>query len=217
MITVPEVVEKLIKNQPFIEEGLREGIINFSALARRLQPEIKRELLKDVQEGAIIMALKRMTHKNKRIISPLKRAFKEKPELIVRSNLCDITVHSNDFTADKHRKILEHLNPNKEAFLSISQSVFETTIFASRELKKPILKLFDPKKIVADFNQLSSITIRLTKETTTIPGVYYFILKALAWEGINLMDLVSTYTELTIVLEEKDIDKAFTVIKGLFA
>ena len=51
------------------------------------------------------------------------------------------------------------------------------------------------------------------------PGVYYSILKQLAWEGINLVEVSSTYTELTLILHEKDINRAFSIIhnfvKGL--
>ncbi len=47
-------------------------------------------------------------------------------------------------------------------------------------------------------------------------GIYGNILKALAWEGINVSEVVSTLKELTIVLEEKLIDAAFSIIKRLF-
>jgi hypothetical protein len=61
---------------------------------------------------------------------------------------------------------------------------------------------------------LSSITILLTKETVNIPGVYYSILKLLAWNEINVIDVISTYSELTIILSNNDIDKAFSILKN---
>ncbi len=56
----------------------------------------------------------------------------------------------------------------------------------------------------------------LPKGTALIPGVYSYILKALAWEGINVVEVVSTLNEFTIILEDKKIDSAFAVIKRLF-
>ena len=137
--------------------------------------------------------------------------------MIVRSNLFDLTVRRDELGIDKHRRILAHQTRNPAAFLTISQSVFETTIIAGNELRPALLKLFDKRAIIAEFDDLSSITIKLTKETTRVPGVYYLILKALAWEGINLIEVVSTFTELTIIIENKHIDRASTVIKDLFS
>jgi hypothetical protein len=94
--------------------------------------------------------------------------------------------------------------------------VFETTIIASREFKDKILSIFKGEKAISQFDNLSSITIQLPPGTTLIPGAYYFLLKALAWEGINIIEVVSTFNEFTIVLEDKYIDKAFSILKDLF-
>ncbi|MBU4139561.1 MAG: hypothetical protein KJ729_06445, partial [Euryarchaeota archaeon] len=48
------------EKKPFLEEAINSGIINLSALARQILPEVRRETFKEVQEGAILMALKRL-------------------------------------------------------------------------------------------------------------------------------------------------------------
>jgi FixJ family two-component response regulator len=40
---------------------LAEGLINISSLARKIKPEIEDFLQKPVQNGAVVMALKRYT------------------------------------------------------------------------------------------------------------------------------------------------------------
>lgn len=217
MITIPDVVEKIIKQSPYLEDLLAQGIINYSALARQIKSQVEEQTFKNVQEGAIIMALKRLTINDKtNHYDAIKKAFKEAPDVIVRSNLSDITVRSSDFTGEHDKKILKLIDAKPETFFTISRSVFEATIICGKEAEEDILKLFEKKSIVARFNDLSSITIRLTKETTEIPGVYYMILRAMAWEGINLTEIVSTYTELTLVIQTKDVDKGFSIIKRLF-
>ncbi len=217
MITIPDIVEKLISRSPYIDEFLADGIINYSALARRLKPEIEDLTMKKVQEGAIVMALKRFKPKNVTYpYNSLKKIFKETPEIIVRSNLVDITVKNTDYTHEHDRKILKLISNKPNVFFTISRSVFETTIIAGRELRDDILSLFENKSIIAEFDDLSSIIIRQPKETTEIPGVYFMILKPLAMEGINLVEIVSTYTEITLVIKNRDVDKAFSIIKQLF-
>ncbi|CAN5485981.1 hypothetical protein BH10BAC1_BH10BAC1_21050 [soil metagenome] len=217
MITIPDVVEELINKSPYLEELLTEGIINYSALARNIKSKVEEATMKEVETGAIIMALKRLETKQKsHTLKSIKKIFKEAPEIIVRSNLVDITVRNTDFTHEYHRRILKLIDDRPNTFLTISRSVFETTIITGKEFKEDIINLFDKNSLVAQFDNLSSIIIRQPKETTDIPGVYYMILKPLAWEGVNLVEIVSTYTEITLVINNQDVDKAFTIIKQLF-
>lgn len=218
MITIPDVVETLIKQSPYLEDLLAQGIINHSALARKIKPIIAEHTMKEVQEGAIVMALKRLEHKRTPYQDDfIKKIFKEAQEIIVRSNLVDITIRNTDFTHEHDKKILNLADSRPNTFLTISRSVFETTIISGNEFKKDIINMFEKKSIIAQFDKLSSITIRQPKRTTDTPGVYYMILKPLAWEGINLVEVVSTYTELTLVIHTKDVDKGFSIIKKLFS
>jgi len=45
--------------------------------------------------------------------------------------------------------------------------------------------------------------------------VHYSILKQLAWSNINVIEVVSTYTEFTVIIDNARIDTAFSVLKNL--
>jgi hypothetical protein len=45
------------------------------------------------------------------------------------------------------------------------------------------------------------------------PGVYYSIFKQLAWGNVNVVDVVSTYTEFTVLFEFQNVDRAFSILK----
>ena len=62
---------------------------------------------------------------------------------------------------------------------------------------------------------LSAITISLPKENSKVVGLYYQIFKKLAWEGVTLYEVISTTNEFTVLVEDKLVDKAFSVIKSL--
>jgi len=64
-------------------------------------------------------------------------------------------------------------------------------------------------------DKLASITVKLPKENVGTPGLFYFIFQRLAWEGININEVISTNYEVTIVVGEDHIDSAFKVIKDL--
>lgn len=60
MITISQAVDNIIRKKPFILEAIADGIINYSALAKFIKPEIEKLLTKSVNEGAIIMSLRRI-------------------------------------------------------------------------------------------------------------------------------------------------------------
>ena len=85
MVSISDALNEIITNYPLIEEGLSKGIVNYSAFAREIKPQIEKRLLKSVKDGAIIMALKRISDK----------LSKEKPGKNQNLNLADLTVRSN--------------------------------------------------------------------------------------------------------------------------
>lgn len=216
MITVPEAVEIITRKSPFLEEALSLGIMNISALARVIMDEVRRETMKDVKEGAVVMALNRLSAKVKQSRDLHRKVFSSPPDLMVRSNLFEVTLLNSDRLAQKRKKLLDQIGPGKNYFITFTQGIYETTIIASRELKEKVVKVFEDERIISTIENLSSITVQLPQGTADFPGAYSYILRPLAWEQINVIEVVSTLNEFTIVLRDGDIDKAFFVIKRIF-
>jgi len=215
MITIPETVEVIVKKSLFLEEALSLGIVNLSALARQIKPDVEKGVMKEVQEGAVIMALKRLSFKIRKKQLKLD-VFKGVPDLMLRSNLFEITFLNSDSLISKQKLLLEQLKSQKNYFMTVNQGIFETTIIASNALKNQFFETFKGEREIARFDNLSSITVHLPKDNPFIPGIYSFILRALAWEGISIIEVVSTCNEFTIILMDRDADSAFSIIKRLF-
>jgi len=77
--------------------------------------------------------------------------------------------------------------------------------------------LYDEKNTISELDQLSSITIKFSKDIIDTPGIYSMILKTLAWEGIPFTEIVSTYSELTIIVKNEYVAQAFSMIKDVFS
>ena len=216
MITVPEVVRDIIKKTPFLEEALSADLLNLSSLARRIKSEVEERTFKEVTEGSIVMALKRL---QPQLTPPreLVDVMQKTPEIIVRSNLYEITVVNSNSLINKQKKLLEYASIKHSYFATITHGVFETTIIASEEAKETIQEMYKNEHIISEVGNLSSITIKYPLEIIDTPGVYYSVLKVLAWENIPFTEVVSTYSEVTIVLKDSYVDRAFILIKGLFA
>ncbi|NCP52445.1 MAG: ACT domain-containing protein, partial [Flavobacteriales bacterium] len=89
------------------------------------------------------------------------------------------------------------------------------TIILSDSEHQDVDVLFKNEKIIQESTGLSSLTIKLPSENSDVSGIYYFILKKLAWEGINILDIISTMHEFTIIVNDENIDRAFSILKNI--
>jgi hypothetical protein len=216
MKTISSVVEDYIKNKPFLLSALSQGIINLTSLSRNILSELEAELGKEVKQGAVVMALKRLSvdldfRTNHKILKVLKNIG----EITVRSSLTDYTFLISDSILAKQAELIKELNKNKEAFYTSSRGVNETNIVVSNSMNRLVESIFVGEKLTQKTEGLSSITVKLPEENIIVPGIYYFIFQRLAWEGIVLNEVISTTNEFTILVNDEQIDSAFRIIKDL--
>jgi len=216
MITVPEATKKIIERSRYLSEAMSKGLLNYSALARYIKPELEEMLFKDVSESSVIMALKRLEPYFKPKFKPID-VFKTSPEMIVRSNLGELTLNNSVDLKTNVSKIFALYASQSKYFFTLTEGVSETTIIASEGLFIDIKKLLAKESVLSEYKNLSSITIRMPKEVMETPGIFYFFLKSLAWEGINIVEMVSTNLEFTLILEDAEVNRAFAILKSLFS
>ena len=82
-------------------------------------------------------------------------------------------------------------------------------------MKEKMEAYFEKEILIKKTDNLSSISIKLPVENVSIPGIYYFIFQKMSWEGINIIEVISTSNEFTIVLDDKNVNDAFKIIKNL--
>lgn len=214
MKTIAQIVETIIKQKPFLVESMIDGLVNISSLARKIQPDIERELQKEVQTGAVVMALKRLVP-NLQIIqaSKLGKMLSGIGDIIVRSDLSDYCYKNSDTLKSRQIELMNRIEKNNEIFYTVVQGIFETNLVMSSALLEDVEEIFKDENLLRKKEKLSSITFKLPQGNVMQPGLYYFIMKELAWEGINIEEVISTSHEFTFIVADEDIDRAFLVIK----
>ncbi len=218
MKTISSVVENYIKSKPFLQSALAQGIINLTSLSRMINPEIESQLGKEIRNGAVVMALKRLSDELEfRATHKIVKTLKHIGEITVRSSLNDYTFKISDTLLQNMALLITKIEENKNAFYTSSRGVNETTIVVSQNIAKDVEEVFKGERLIEKIEDVSSITVKLPKENVNIPGIYYFIFQRLSWEGVNIFEVISTTYEFTILVSEEQIDKAFRVIKNLKA
>ncbi len=218
MKTISSVVEQYIKKKPFLQSALAQGIINLTSLSRIVKPEIEEELGKEIRNGAIVMALKRLSDDLEfRATHKIIKVLKNIGEITVRSSLTDYTFLASDTVLVQQAKLLDEINANQDIFYTSSRGVNEINIVISSTMDEIVERLFKAEKCTQKAENLSSITVKLPAENVSVPGIYYFIFQRLAWEGIVLYEVISTTNEFTILVDDNQVDVAFRTIKDLKA
>lgn len=216
MLSIGKITEEIIGRSPFLREAMTDDLINISSLARKIKPEIEETLGKEVKEGAIVMAIKRMSpglyH---RLNLKITNIIGELGDFLVRSNLEDYTFENTESLRQKQADLVHLVNSDSDVFYTICRGVTETTIIASSSISTKISNLLINERLKSHTLDLASITVKLPAVNSEVYGVYYYILKHLAWEGLNIVEVVSTANEFTIIVKQDHVDKAFKVLMQL--
>jgi len=216
MQSLGKITEELINRSPFLREAMAENLINISSLARKLKPEIEEIFKKEVNEGAIVMAIKRMPPGYYHQLElKIKNVMGEIGDLLVRSNLADFTYKNSDTLKEKQSLLMNMLNKENDSFFTICHGITETTIIVSSNHIDVINEIFKDEKLTAHSKNLASVSVKLPPINSELHGIYYYLLKHLAWEGINIIEIVSTSNEFTTIVSQVDIDRAFTILMKL--
>lgn len=215
MITIAQAVEEHVLNTPGLDDLLVTDVVNVSALARKIQPEIAAALWKeDISLPAMIMALKRLQKKLQAM--PVRNVdLSSLGDITVRSNLTILTYDNSPHLLKAQLKVLEYVEQSKERFLNVSQGLHQTSIIVTTDAIPVIEKHLKDVKPSYRADELASITMGIPHDSTFIPGFIYNVLKPIALAGINLIDIVSVNKEITFILADDEVDKAFSIFKRL--
>ncbi len=216
MSTISKITEDIINRSPFLREAMTENLINISALARKIRPEIEKVVGKEVKEGAIVMAIKRMTpgvyH---RLDVRINMVIGGIGDFLVRSDLADFTFENSDSLREAQYGLIQKIGDDTDSFFTLSRGITETTYIINAKYSDILKQSFSKERMKAHNKDLSSITVKLPETNTETYGVYYYIMKHLAWEGINIEQVVSTANEFTAIVNSNDIDQAFKILMQL--
>lgn len=216
MKTISAAVEDYIKAKPFLISALSQGIINLTSLSRQMKSDIEVTLKKSIRTGAIVMALKRLSSELEfRTTHKIVKTLKGIGDITVRSSLVDYNYRVSDTLLQNQAVLLSQIHQNKSDFYTSSRGVVECNIVVSNNLSEIVELHLQGEELISKQSDLSSISVKLPKENVAIPGIYYFVFQRLSWEGINIYEVISTSNEFTILVNDEQVDKAFSVIKNL--
>lgn len=212
MLTITSVVHNILRHQPFLDDALAKDLINFSALAAHLQPEVEKELRKPVQQGSIIMALRRYAPKQHLVKNV---SFRQMGDIVVRSGITEYTYLNSKSILSSQASLMNIVKDEVGVYLNYSSNYQESNILVSSDLKETVTQCFRDEILVSVKSDLSSITIALPKNSSQSVGLYFYIFKLLAYEGIPVFEMISTSNYFALFLEKEFVNQAFILLNEI--
>ena len=196
MENISELVWLYVKRRPFLKEVLKEGIVNYSALARKISIELFND---GSHENAIKMSLIRLSRRMDETESELEEkilSILKKSSMVIRNKVAVVLAS----------KPLEGIKPISQ----VKSGRHLTYIVDQRDI--------DPKKHHGEIREnLNLIIIESPKNVEEVPGVISFVLGALASEGINVVEFISCSTDTLLVVKQSDTQEAYRILSTIIS
>ncbi|MCP3681411.1 MAG: hypothetical protein GY861_01855 [bacterium] len=203
-----------MNDRPMLFEAMQRGIVSYGALAEKLRDEVALDLGHSVKESAIIMALRRY---HDEIVLKQRKQFKFElaSEITMKTNLVDVSVLKSPNLFIELEKLHKMVNYEKGDTLNIIHGSYEVSVVVSEKYMEKIKKLFDKEKILNIEKGLVSVSLRFGDEFLHTPGILFSVTRKLAWDNVNILEVVSTNTELTFIVRKKDAARAYTSLQTM--
>lgn len=214
MIKISQLIEETLRGDDIAREALKLNYLNMSAYAKKIRPQLVSRLYKPVSVGSIVVSLSRI--RNTFLEEPDYRPAVHIEDLSLRANLSEVTYEKTKESVISAAK-LNTLIIHPEAFFAITQGTHELTVICDSAHLEQIVSQFptEPKGRYAD---LTAITVRfIEQEYIEIPNMLYTLVSALATQRINLIEIVSTYTELSFVVRNADAERTISALSQFLA
>ncbi|MDC7246394.1 MAG: hypothetical protein PQJ47_10890 [Sphaerochaetaceae bacterium] len=213
MESVSNSVKRIIDRTPFLYEMLIQGILSYSNYASSIQDVVEKLHGKPVKTSAIIMAVRRYGEELKK----KEKEHKSSPlqyEIVMKTNIYDINLIRSDSILDKVKDLFFLVNPSSGDFMNISVGSHEISLSISEKYVDQVKSLIRDEKILHEKGDLVALSLVFSGDFMSTPGIVYEAVRKLAWEEINVNEIVSTMNELTFVIRREDSMAAFSVLQS---
>ncbi len=210
--SIAKITRDLIESDMSIQDSIARNYVNISGVARLLKPKIEKISKTNVNEEAIITAIKRITPKYNSVSNEIMEII-SKSSINVRTGVSKLSVVKNKRNQEKIRNAMIN---NKEEFIQISEATSALTVIYSQEFRKELTRRFNNAEILEDSVNLAAIIVHSPIEVINIPGFVFTIYGQVAKRQINIEDTVSCFTDTIIVVKTKDVAMTFSALNELF-
>ncbi len=198
-MNITRATYEVVAEYPYIGNYLSKRLVNYRALAREIRPGVATKIGREVNIQSIVTALRRLSYNKESRKEPVDDIL-SKSEISLRYDLALITV---ELTKYIHGKILElHRNTGDEGYLLL-QGLESLTIVVKDSHLSFLEKLFKDS-FLKKIENLAGVVVKSPEDISDTPGVITRLTSLLSSENINIVEMMSSYSETFLLVEEGD-------------
>ncbi len=210
MIRISEIVANVVRGQPFLEEALRFRFLNLTGFAEYVRPYVEKEARKPVSVHAIKMALSRLEIPD----SITERVPNFQPgRMGTIRDLSIMSVVRSKQSIGKIQSLFSHKIGGNQ-YCAIIEGSSEIDVVYDESFRETVLRNVPEEFRILSMDGLSLCSLRLRDSEIYRKGLFYGVTKQLAFHDINIIQVVSTYHELGLIVKNEDLKKTVTVLLG---
>ena len=211
--SISKVVHELVESDLSIQSALERGYGNYSAIARMLKPKVEEVLGHKIKLASIITAVKRVRVHYVTVPEDITGVIANSI-INLRTNVAKLSIEKTKKTLETVRKSLIDF---QQDFLQILEGVSAITLIFDQKLFDNIHSMFWKEDILEEKRYLAAIIMHSPHEIIYTPGCIAAFYNPLARRHISIEETMSCSTDTIIVLNMKNIGKAFTILTDLIA
>jgi len=208
MIKLNQILQEVISKNPILDFGLANDVFNLTKLAKFIQPTLESKTKKEIKIHTIVMALSRVKKDKTKIMKSVNDFNVDK--ISIFSDLATISFHKTEYTYKYVHKIHDEII-SQGKYCTISESTQELTMIFDKSFLKKTLKNV-PEDYKYKNENISAVRIHFSEDVFKTPGLIMLLTQHLTFNGINIIEISSTYTELIFYVDDKDLKAAFDAL-----
>lgn len=209
MRKLSQVVMHIVENQPFLEEAIAHGFLNLTAFAEYIQPYVEKELQKTVSIHALKMAISRLPVPEDTEYLRVKTSFSK---ITTQWWLSIMTVVRSPHALELVTTLMAETRHQKTQFFTLVEWVSEIDIIYSTKDRTILDDHISQTLQILSVSWLWLISCLLSDREISTPWFFYRTTKKLAFHGINIIQILSTYHELGIIVAETDMKEVVSLL-----
>lgn len=214
-LSIPEVVREIITKNRSIYDCVRMDVINYTALAVRIQPEVERQLGNSVNLNTVVVAIKRYADSFDRTEEIEEESILKNARLSLTDGIVDIKFSTSDMDAAGAALLID----------KFSQITQDYEFFRLTDSFRVLAEDMDAvRKLVDEYpGQKELFSMGLARIRILMPphqsrsDVVSFVAEVLHGSGIELVNAYFSQEDIIIIINEGDASRAYEILRGEIA
>jgi len=211
-MSIPELVREIVTRNRSIYDCMKMDLVNYTALAVKIQPEIEKILGSSVNLNTVVVAIKRFADSLENKDAIKEESVLKNARLALTDGIMDIKFSINDSAGMDPISILDKFSKitNNYEFFRLSDSFRFLT-----EDVESIREIFENMP-----NRENMFSTGLAKIRISIPtnqnqsDVVSYVAEILHENGIELVNAYFSQDSIIIILNEKDASRAYEILRS---